>query len=38
MKQNDSKHILQTINLNVKQLFQEQVSNWELARVNFAGL
>jgi hypothetical protein len=38
MKQNDSEHILQTINLNVKQLFQEQVSNWELARVNFAGL
>lgn len=38
MKQNDSKHILQTINLNVKQLFQEQASNWELARVNFAGL
>ena len=38
MKQNDSKHILQTINQNVKQLFHEQVSNWELARVNFAGL
>ena len=26
------------INKNIKQLFQEQVSNWELARVNFAGL
>lgn len=38
MKQNDSKHILQTINLNIKQLFHEQVFNWELARVNFAGL
>lgn len=38
MKQNDSKHILQTINQNVKQLFHEQASNWELARVNFAGL
>ena len=26
------------INKNIKQLFHEQVSNWELARVNFAGL
>lgn len=26
------------INKNIKQLFQDQVFNWELARVNFAGL
>lgn len=38
MKENESSNKLQTINLNVKQLFQEQVSNWELAHVNFAGL
>lgn len=38
MKEYESSNKLQTINLKIKQLFHEQVSNWELARVNFAGL
>lgn len=30
--------MLQNINTKIKELFHEQASNWELARVNFAGL
>ncbi len=31
-------HLMNSINKQIKSLFHEQVSNWELARVNFAGL
>lgn len=38
MKEYESSNMLQNINTKIKELFHEQASNWELARVNFAGL